>query len=220
MRDPDVRRVLKQELRVRHGGEADTIVVEELGLCRGSVRADIAVINGLMKGFEIKSDRDTLQRLLKQASVYSRVFDTATLVTAERHVHEAELALPPWWGIEVIGDDGTLSEIKQTGPNPSVDANSVAILLWRGEASSILSRAGVTVYRHETRQSLCSRLAAFLPLDELRSAVREALKNRNDGRFRSQRLQDGVTFRPFSTLSNSLSRLAQRRSRQYTCRPN
>jgi hypothetical protein len=220
MRDPDVRRVLKQELIARHGGEAGTIVVEELGLCRGSVRADIAVINGLMKGFEIKSDRDTLQRLLKQATVYSRVFDTATLVTAERHVYEAELALPPWWGIEVIGNDGTLSEIRQTRPNPRVDADSVAILLWRDEASSILSHAGATVHRHETRQSLCSRMAAFLPLDELRSAVREALKNRNDGRFRSQRLQDGVMFRPSSTLSNFPSRLAQRRSRQYTYRPN
>jgi hypothetical protein len=220
MRDPDVRRVLKQALVARHGGEADTIVVEELGLCRGSVRADIAVINGLMKGFEIKSDRDTLQRLLTQASVYSRVFDTATLVTAERHVDAATLALPSWWGIEVIGNNGTLSELKQTRPNPRVDADSVALLLWRDEASSILAHASATVHRHETRQSLCSRLAAILPLDELRSAVREALKNRDDGRFRSQRLQDGVMFRPSSTLSNFPSRLAQPRSRQYTYRPN
>ena len=63
MRDADVRLVLKHALVARYG-ETDTIIVEELGLCRGSVRADIAVINGLMKGFEIKSDRDTLQRSL------------------------------------------------------------------------------------------------------------------------------------------------------------
>jgi len=121
MRDPDVRRVLMQALVARYAGETDTIVVEELGLCRGSVRADIAVVNGLMKGFEIKSDRDTLQRLLTQATVYSRVFDTATLVAAERHVAEAMVALPAWWGIEVIGNDGSLTEVQPTRPNPRVD---------------------------------------------------------------------------------------------------
>jgi hypothetical protein len=220
MRDPDVRRVLKQELVTRFGGETDTIVVEELGLCRGSVRADIAVINGLMKGFEIKSDRDTLQRLLTQATVYSRVFDTATLVAAERHVAEAMLALPPWWGIEVIGNDGRLTEVQPTRPNPCVDADSVALLLWRDEAISLLAPAGAATHQHETRQTLCNRLATVLSLDDLRCAVRGALKNRGDGRFRSQRLRDGVMFRPSSTLSDFPSRLAQPRSRQYTYRPN
>ena len=110
--------------------ETDTIIVEELGLCRGSVRADIAVINGLMKGFEIKSDRDTLQRLLTQAMVYSRVFDTATLVTAERHVAGAMLALPPWWGIEVIGNDGSLTEVRPTRPK--------SLRGWRQRGSSVM----------------------------------------------------------------------------------
>jgi hypothetical protein len=220
MRDADVRFVLKQALVTRYGVETDTIVVEELGLCRGSVRADIAVINGLMKGFEIKSDRDTLQRLLTQAAVYSRVFDTATLVTAERHIAEAMSVLPPWWGIEVIGNDGSLTEVQPTRSNPCVDANSVALLLWRDEAISLLARAGATTHRHETRQTLCKRLATVLSLDELRCAVRRALKNRGDGRFRSQRLRDGVMFRPSSTLSDFPSRLARPRSRQYTYRPN
>lgn len=220
MRDPDVRRVLKQTLVTRFGGETDTIVVEELGLCRGSVRADIAVINGLMKGFEIKSERDTLQRLLTQATVYGRVFDTATLVAAERHVAEAMLALPPWWGIEVIGNDGRLTEVQPTRPNPCVDADSVALLLWRDEAISLLALAGAATHRHETRQTLCNRLATILSLDDLRCAVRGALKNRGDGRFRSQRLRDGVMFRPSSRLSDFPSRLAQPRSRQYTYRPN
>lgn len=220
MRDPDVRRVLKQALVTRYGGETDTIVVEELGLCRGSVRADVAVINGLMKGFEIKSDRDTLQRLLTQATIYSRVFDTATLVSAERHVAEAMLALPPWWGIEVIGNDGSLTELQPSGPNPCLDADSVALLLWRDEAISLLAYAGATIHRHETRQNLCNRLAAVLSLDDLRCAVRGALKNRGDGRFGSQRLQDDATFRPSSTLSDFPSRLARPRSRRYTYRPN
>ena len=83
---PRCRRILKQSLATRYGGDGDTILVEELGLCRGFVRADIAVVNGLMKGFEIKSERDTLQRLQKQVEAYSRIFDTATIVVAGRHL--------------------------------------------------------------------------------------------------------------------------------------
>jgi len=141
-------------------------------------------------------------------------------VAAERHVAEAMVALPAWWGIEVIGNDGSLTEVQPTRPNPRVDADSVALLLWRDEAISLLAHASATVRQHETRQTLCSRLATVLPLDDLRCAVREALKNRSDGRFRSQRLRDGVMFRPSSTLSDFPSRLAQPRSRQYTYRPN
>jgi hypothetical protein len=39
--------------------DLDTRVVEEMGIWAGSVRVDIAVINGEFHGFELKSDRDT-----------------------------------------------------------------------------------------------------------------------------------------------------------------
>ena len=37
------------------------IDVEELGVCRGRVRVDVAVVNGTLHGYEIKSDRDSLR---------------------------------------------------------------------------------------------------------------------------------------------------------------
>ena len=45
MRDADVRRVLLDRLNALYGTDPTTIVVKELGLQRGSVRADVAVVN-------------------------------------------------------------------------------------------------------------------------------------------------------------------------------
>src|ERR1022692_4894991 len=99
MRDSDVRPALREWLSSRYCREANSLIIEELGLCQGSVRADFAVVNGVLKGFELKSEKDTLARLERQASTYSLVFDTASLIAAERHIADARKALPRWWGI-------------------------------------------------------------------------------------------------------------------------
>jgi hypothetical protein len=66
--------------RIRKYGTA-IIIIDELGLCRGTVRVDIAVVNGVLKGYEIKGDQDTLRRLASQAATYNRIFDTMTSQT-------------------------------------------------------------------------------------------------------------------------------------------
>jgi hypothetical protein len=47
-------------------------------------------------GYELKSERDTLERLPLQARIYSRVFDRVTLVTGLRHAGAAEDRIPGW----------------------------------------------------------------------------------------------------------------------------
>ena len=70
--DSDIRAVPRSSLFFKHLDEADTVVIEELGLCRGQVRVDVAVVNGLLHGYEIKSDRDSLRRLGVQVEVYGK----------------------------------------------------------------------------------------------------------------------------------------------------
>jgi len=97
--DFDIRAVLRSRLFLKQSDEADTVVIEELGLCRGQVRVDVVVVNGLLHGYEIKSDRDTLRRLGVQVKVYGKVFDQATLVVGDRHLAEALNIVPAWWGV-------------------------------------------------------------------------------------------------------------------------
>jgi hypothetical protein len=60
MRDRDVRAALLRRLSSDYADDADTRIVEEMGVWSGSVRIDVAVINGELSGYELKSDRDTL----------------------------------------------------------------------------------------------------------------------------------------------------------------
>ncbi len=98
MRDGDVRSALRGYLRERHASDsAETRFIDELDLC-GQVRVDVAVLNGTLAGYELKSAHDTLQRLPVQVDVYSKVLDMATVVLAERHLQRALPMLPAWWG--------------------------------------------------------------------------------------------------------------------------
>ena len=60
--DKIIRAALKGELERLHAGDDKLRIVEEFGIEHGAIRIDIAVVNGLLHGYEIKSDRDTLLR--------------------------------------------------------------------------------------------------------------------------------------------------------------
>ena len=63
MRDSEIRNTLRATLLSEHAGDPTAVVIDELGICQGSARIDMAVVNGSLNGYEIKSDLDTLARL-------------------------------------------------------------------------------------------------------------------------------------------------------------
>lgn len=182
MRDIDVRTALRSQLQREHEGDTDTRIVEEMGIWHGSVRVDVAVINGELAGYELKSARDTLQRLPAQARLYSEVFDRVHLVSAEKHLKHATAELPEWWGLIVAHqrEQGLELELLRPGRrNPTVEPIQVARLLWRDEALAILLRCdAIKGVRSATRDRVAERLASTLSLDALRDEVRAILKAR------------------------------------------
>lgn len=182
MRDVDVRIAVRSLLAREHLGDADTRIVEEMGIWNGAVRIDLAVINGEMAGYELKSAKDTLSRLPAQATLYNAVFDRVHLVAAEKHVSPAIAGIPAWWGILVAvqADDGVRLEcFRQSAINDDVQPIQIARLLWRDEAIAILERHQATRgVRSATREKVASRLIDTLSIDELRLEVRTCLKRR------------------------------------------
>jgi hypothetical protein len=226
MRDADVRRVLRNRLEKAHAADEGTRLVEELGLCKGTVRADIAVVNGILKGYEIKSEQDTLNRLKNQAIVYSQVFDTVTLVVAERHFAHAKELVPLWWGLEVATFNTASSEleinpVRDEQMNSCVDALTLAQLLWRDEALAILQKTGTTQsFSGKTRAFLWEYLAESMHLADLKNVVRLALKSRKGWRVDELQTPNDETFRPCARSSNCQARPFHPRNRKYIYRPN
>lgn len=205
--------------------DSNTVVVEELGLFRGAARADIVVISGSLKGYEIKSGRDTLSRLANQAVMYSRVFDTVTIVLADRHVEGAARIIPGWWGIEVAVSDPPaglwLSKIRTESPNPGVDPFALVQLLWRDEALTLLAQFSPSEKLDDRPRSfLWHALAASVPMTELKALVRTCLKNRRRWRAAPQRTQCDEKYQPCATSLDFPYPRVRSRSHRYNRRPN
>lgn len=177
--DAAIRAGLKARLQQEHRAEADTVFVEELGLCRGSVRVDLAVVNGSIHGYEIKSDRDSLRRLSLQAETYRRVFDRATLVVGDRYLPAARL-LPDWWGIlhaRQTANGLRFRVIRRSRLNRHKEARALVELLWSDQALALLEARGkARGVRRKARRFLWDRLCSELSVNEVSDAVRAHLK--------------------------------------------
>lgn len=153
------------------------------GSARVDVRVDVAVINGEISGWEIKSDEDTLTRLAGQVDAYGQVLDRATLVTTPRWEERARHRIPEWWGITVVEETPAaivVYERRQSKDNSRrLDPMSLAQLLWREEALDELRQRGqARGLSAKARHYIWERLAEVIPLDELRPLVRARLKAR------------------------------------------
>ncbi len=195
MNDAHIRAATKQALFLEHRGDAETVIFEELGIQHGLSRIDLAVVNGELHGFELKSDQDTLARLSEQADAYARVFDRVTLVVGERHLRHAVEVVPDWWGIRVAraeSDKLHFSDLKVAINNPSVDPISIATLLWRDEALLFLEELGDAMGMHsKCRSEIYSKLVEKVNLNHLRDRVRRCLRERANWRSAATRLSCG-----------------------------
>jgi hypothetical protein len=184
MRDRDVRAAVRKRLEAEHIGDSDTLIVDEMGVWAGTVRIDLAVINGEICGYELKSDRDTLTRLPLQADIYSRVFDKVTLVVGERHLKKARDLVPKWWGVTIaVHKNGEIDLLddRQPKPNPAREPYLVAELLTKVEAISVLAQYGLADgWRSKRMKDIHLRLASEIPLVELSNYVRSALRTRQN----------------------------------------
>ena|SRR6266850_4535204 len=192
MEEQKIREALKRRVVTAYGNRPRTLIIEELGLRHGLARIDLAVVNGSIHGFEIKSEYDRLIRLAQQATVFNQVFDRLTLVAAEKHLEAARRIVPHWWGLLAVKQRRNRQvefvTIRKTRQNPRPDPCAVAKLLWREEALEVLGEFGIAdPYTRETRASIYAALAGVTTLSRLRARVRDRLLNRQAWRSDAQR---------------------------------
>ena len=182
IRDLDIRQALRGEVARRHDGEIGTLIVEELGLCQGVARVDLAVVNDSLHGYEIKSERDTLDRLPGQVAAYKRALNYVTIVVSPSHAAKAINMIPLWWGVMDAVSDSKGLQLKVTREprsNPDVEPFALAQFLWREEALRVLIEYGLDAgIRSKPREVLWNRLASEFSLEDLGQIVREHLKSR------------------------------------------
>jgi len=195
--DRIIRFSLKNDLLNSHKNDQHTKIIEELGITHGAARVDLAVINGILHGYELKSDLDTLYRLPEQMRLYNLVFDKITLVVGKNHLLDAIKLVPDWWGIKIakiLDPNGAVSfiDIREPEKNYFVDSVSMARFLWRGEALNILEKIKkADGMRSKPRKLIYERLANVMDRDCLSAEVRRCLFSRVNWRVEKQHMLNG-----------------------------
>lgn len=161
-------------------------IIEEFSICDGAARVDLAAVNGVMHGFEIKSDLDSLNRLPHQIEQYNSVFDKVTLVVGATHLYHSFNIIPDWWGVIVAREDEdgviSLNEIRGPEKNGNININSVVKLLWRKEAVGVLSEIGFARgYKSKNREQICKKITDELDLETVSLKVRESILFNREG---------------------------------------
>lgn len=182
MRDIDIRIGLKNTYLNKYYQDSHSKVVEELKLPVAGAIIDMAVINGSLHGFEIKSAVDTLQRLPSQLEAYSKVFDYLTVVTENKHEAKVAALLPEWVGIYVCCEKKGIFKIKkirQSKQNKNREGFFIAKLLWREEILSILEENNISYKKKDRNWLLCEALSKSMDIKLLSDSVRKKLKARS-----------------------------------------
>lgn len=185
--DADIRKLLfnsflKEQDYIK---ESDTVIINELDVCAGVSRADIAVINGKIHGYEIKSKQDNLERLPSQIESYNLIFDTMTIVTYESHLKKVKEIIPKWWGIKCVYEkngDVMIKNIRKPKENNNINIQNVAMLLWKDEMIDlILSHSNITKgYKSKTRYDLSQLIKQNIDGNTVQEYVRNVLKTRTN----------------------------------------
>jgi len=181
--DADIRRALHTK-RLRHlRVRPDTLVIDELGLAHAKSRIDVAVINGCIHGYEIKSGKDTLNRLVTQIGIYRQTLQKLTFVAAPKHVEGIMAHAPEWCGV-IAAEQGSrrgisFHVVRDAAANPDIDPVMMAHLLWRDEVIGLLSRAGYAAKDlRRPRKQLYELLCEAMTVREIISAIRSIMVQR------------------------------------------
>jgi len=210
LRDSDIRFMLLREIASRFPDKNHDLILQEFGC--NAARIDVAVVNGALHGFEIKSDCDSLERLDAQITEYSKIFDYVTLVTGHRLFDSARAKIPSWWGIglAIFTDNAVhIREKRKPKKNPGLDSLSLAQMLWKRETIQCLRRSGAKDFSpNQPADELWAVIAQRLPVELLAAEVRSAIKKRGGTGFEWLRTQNGDS----STIASTAARLQYRQN--------
>jgi hypothetical protein len=202
MRDFEIRAALRVELQRIHCDEPTTSIIDELSLCQGGARVDVAVVNGSLSGYEIKSDRDRLTRLPRQLAVYDICFDTMIMVVGSRHVKACRKTIPKTWGIweaMAVADRIEFKVRRQPKINRQIKPQSVVQLLWKNEVLESLRQVGVLTNPKLGRRELWGCLVQSVDPRQLFQMVRDHIRARGDWRSGPTPFRGGGLSRSAST---------------------
>jgi len=176
--DPQMREALFTYLDAKH---PKIRIIDEKNI--GRSRADLmGVTDGIIIGYEIKSDLDSYTRLKAQVRNYNKYFDVCYAVVGKSHQKGVIKHIPEFWGILVISEEygqTSVFELRSADMNPKdITANKLS-LLWKKEIQNIAVKNGLPKYSNKNKKYLLRMLQEMIPPKKLMLAFTEELFERD-----------------------------------------
>lgn len=198
---------------IERGMLQDAVLINEMVVANWSRRADIAVVNGRLYAFEVKSDLDTLQRLDGQISAYLDRFDKVTVVTTRKFSSLIFERMPPEVEIwEASSDGGEVSlRVARRGKTKEITCKrTLCGFLLKSEIISFLRQRNDQLALQDMSRENLILLVKPYPLKELRSYVLACLKARYEETSKTFMRERGKKTSPENLSSLSKSKLMMR----------
>ncbi len=135
---------LTNQVLLRNHSLEEASLLTELRV--GHCRADVVILNGTSTVYEIKSERDSLDRLPKQINAFREVFANINVIVGENHVNAVLDSVDQDIGVLILSDDHKIDIIQESRDQAS-KTNPVAIFdtIRLRESELILHDMGISV---------------------------------------------------------------------------
>lgn len=112
----------------------------------GSCKADLVILNGTATVYEIKSERDSLARLVNQVENYKRVFAKVNVIASEVHIQNILDMVPEDVGVLCLSRRYRITPVREAENCPSrICPVTVFESLRMSESVAVLQAMGVEV---------------------------------------------------------------------------
>lgn len=145
----------------------------------GSSKADVVILNGTSTVYEIKSERDSMARLIGQLVDYQKVFSRVNVITSAEQVKDVLSIAPNSVGVMCLTKRYQISTIREArNTHELICPVSIMDALRRDEAIAILNNMGINkpevpnTQVYKVMRSLFEKLDPVQVHDEMVSTLR------------------------------------------------
>lgn len=185
VRDSEIREALCDWLSTNHSHQPH-VIINELSIPRPSARIDVAMINGKICGFEIKSDVDNFDRFPLQKNSYEKVFEELTLVTTLSNLTKARKLTPKNWGLLVYCTEDGIKRVRNSVPRQPKSLECLLYVLTIDELLDATDMLDLPLKRSLPKGDIIIAILENCIKRDIICSAKLALKNRTVGAFYSK----------------------------------
>lgn len=147
----------------------------------GKSIADLVLLNGTSKVFEIKTELDNAERVINQLKDYKKVFKEIYLVTHNSLISKYKKIISSDIGLIALTENHSLKTIREAKENTNIENKSIIKCLRKVEFSNIIKKYFGELPRVSDFEffKACTELIEKIPSSELHDLMMVELKKRN-----------------------------------------